>query len=307
MQENKTQKLITVERINYKFDFTLSFAFKMLLQILNIKPNSPLQSQGRARVFIEVLGYIYLFFSRPLGSTLQLLGKAAQGDPQPCRAAEVLHVTRPVPKTCPFKTHSSLAPVSWPDLTSTLPTAAWSGHSPLHHHLCAAACPPLLLPLLLSPWGKAVLSVMLTSDSRPRSCNSYSFPMPTGGFGGGMQGGTSLLCRPGKISNGHIFCVMTSLGGLTNIWYLNSICSTVLTKPSPCAFAAICQWKTTGALHHGLSQPPMKFKVTGLLWLCKATLQMSAILHWRATISLPASSNSSWRFPSFHWLVSYLF
>lgn len=71
-------------------------------------------------MFTEALGYIYLFLGGPLGSTIQFLGQAAQGGPQPHRAVKMLHVTRPVPKTCPFKTHTSIASPPWPDLTSAL-------------------------------------------------------------------------------------------------------------------------------------------------------------------------------------------
>lgn len=40
------------------------------------------------------------------------------------------------------------------------------------------------------------------------------------------------------------FCVMTSSrGGLTNMWHLNNIYSTVLTNMASCGFATICQWR----------------------------------------------------------------
>lgn len=154
-------------------------------------------------MFPEASGYTHSFFGRRLGSTLQFLGQASQGSPQPSRAAEALLVTRPVPKTCPFKTHTTLAPPSWPALTSALPTAAWSSHFSLHHHLCTTICHSLLLSLPSVVFTGENCALCL--DSRPSCPHSHSFLTSMGGFGGGRQEDTSVLYRPAKISNGYIF------------------------------------------------------------------------------------------------------
>lgn len=166
-------------------------------------------------------------------------------------------------------------------------------HLPLHHHLCTAMCPSLLLPLLLSSWGKAVLSVMQTFDSTPSCPNSHSFPKTPGGFGGGRPEGTSLLYRPGKISNGYIFVS----------WPPHLVASQIC-GTSTASTAQYSQTRHHVGLLPFVSEDYLKFEVPRLLSLRKATLQMCASLPWRTTLPLPGSSSSSWRFPPFCRLVS---